>query len=118
MRTEASTENPPPCPHSTLSRASLAASRPRRTKVRRSRWRTCSCTFTSTMAVASSPVVARKTTPPAASDSNTPSMTTQWKCRWALRLEPKALLPLLRVAVAVKTGDDKQGVVLDRKNSA
>ena len=25
----------------------------------------------------------------AAAESNTPSMTTQWKCRWALRLEPK-----------------------------
>ena len=28
-------------------------------------------------------------TPPAAAGANTPSMTTQWKCRWTLRLEPK-----------------------------
>ena len=27
--------------------------------------------------------------PPAAAASNTPSMTTQWKCRWGLRAEPK-----------------------------
>jgi Mg2+-importing ATPase len=32
---------------------------------------------------------ARKMTPAAAADSNTPSMTRQWKCRWALSVDPK-----------------------------
>jgi len=31
------------------------------------------------MALASSPVATWKMTPPAAAESNTPSMTTQWK---------------------------------------
>src|SRR4030095_11610587 len=84
MRTEPSTENPPPCCHCPIiARASSRGSRPRRTKTRNSRWRTCACTWA--MAVASTPVSAVKMTPPAAATSNTPSMTTQWKCRWALR---------------------------------
>lgn len=56
-------------------------------KLRSKRRRTRACTWA--MAWASSPEAAAKITPPAAAASNTPSMTTQWKCRCALRVEPK-----------------------------
>ena len=62
-----------PCCHCPIARASSPGSRPRRTKTRNSRRHTC----TWTMALASTPVVARKMTPPAAAESKTPSMTTQ-----------------------------------------
>ncbi len=39
--------------------------------------------------VASSQVAAMKMISPAVAESNTPSMATQWACRWVLRLEPK-----------------------------
>jgi len=87
MCTEPSTENPPPCAHCVIARAASSGSRPRRTKARNSRRRTHSCT--AAMALASSPVAAWKMTLPAATESNPPSMTTQWKCRWGLRVEPK-----------------------------
>jgi len=35
------------------------------------------------------PVAAWKMVPLAAAESNPTSMTTQWKCRWTLQVEPK-----------------------------
>jgi hypothetical protein len=76
MRTEPSTEKPPPCSHCAIACASSRGSRPRRTNTRNSRRRTHACTVAMVL-LASSPVAARKTTPSAGAGSNTPSMTTQ-----------------------------------------
>ena len=75
MRTDASTENPPPCCHACIACAASLSSRPRRTKLSRSRRRTLACT--AAMAWASIPAAGWKRTPPAGADANTPSSTTQ-----------------------------------------
>ncbi len=49
------------------------------------------------MAVASSPVTAWTMTPPAATASNTPSMTTQWKWKYGLRLVDQQQLTRTRL---------------------
>ncbi|MBA3507080.1 MAG: hypothetical protein H0T80_15045 [Betaproteobacteria bacterium] len=45
MRTDASTQKPPPCSHCPIARASSPGSSPRRTKLRSKRRRTHSCTW-------------------------------------------------------------------------
>jgi len=52
---------------------------------RNSRRRTRSCTSAKAAQRARS---GTEDDPPAAAESNTPSMTAQWKCRWGLRVEP------------------------------
>ena len=52
MRTEPSTEKPPPCSHCAIACAASAGSRPRRTKTRNSRRRTDCCTWAIALASA------------------------------------------------------------------
>ena len=102
LHTEASTEKSPPCSQCAIGCAASPGTRPHRTKLRHRCRRSCAGTWA--MVLASIPVAARKTPPPAVAELNTPSVTTQWPC--SLRSEPhqgNRRIQVWRVLIAVRS---------------
>jgi hypothetical protein len=77
MRTEASSEKPPPWCQPAMSCASAGSSGPARANQRNTRARTCCCTAARSSGV--SAAASAKWTCPSAPTANTPSITQQWK---------------------------------------
>jgi len=86
-RTEPSTEKPPPCCHCPIARASSPGSRPRCTKLRS---KPADTRLDLGDGVGVDAGGGMEDDPASGGGvQHAPSMTTAWKCRWALRLEPK-----------------------------